>query len=120
MNYRVVPGVLGEQDGVRDSRAVFRDVEPEDLRGLGLGLLQGAIMDRIDDLSRDLEIHSLCITAISDHSKILMSYLSDSVLSAGPAGVNEPGVAVVLLHLLGHHLSVDCGVKRQEGCSEAG
>lgn len=39
--------------------------------------------------------------------------------SANPTGVQEPGVNLVLLNLLGQHVSVAHGVKSQEGLSEA-
>jgi hypothetical protein len=39
--------------------------------------------------------------------------------SANPAGVQKPGVDLVLLHLLGQHAGVAHGVQGQEGLSEA-
>lgn len=39
--------------------------------------------------------------------------------SANPTGVQEPGVDLVLLHLVGEHVSVAHGVESQEGLSEA-
>lgn len=43
-----------------------------------------------------------------------------TVLSSGPAGVDEPGGAVELLHLGSEHFGVDGGVEGQECGSEAG
>lgn len=46
--------------------------------------------------------------------------LASAEFSAGPAGVDQPAVDVVLSHTFGQHLSVAAGVKDDEGCTVAG
>lgn len=51
--------------------------------------------------------------------KAQKKYLSVTIFASSPTGVDEPGVAIELLHLGSQHLGVDGGVEWQEGCSEA-
>lgn len=44
--------------------------------------------------------------------------LSNTVFTATPTGINEPGIAIVLLHFLSHHFSINCWVQGQESRTE--
>jgi hypothetical protein len=51
---------------------------------------------------------------------LMLHALADPVGAAGPAGVEQPHVHLLCLHLLGQQLGVLGGVPHQEGRAEAG
>lgn len=100
-----VPAVAGVEQVVWDARALLRDLEVEDLVVFVLGVGELAVVDGVEDGAGEAEAAALAARRGT---------------SADPAGVEEPGVGVVLLDLLGEHLGVAHGVKGKEGLGEAG
>jgi len=99
------PGVLGVEQLRGHTGAGLGHLEVEDLIGLVLDLGQLSRVDGVEDGTRVLE-------------RAALASLGEA--GADPTGVEQPGVGVMLLDLVGEHLGIAHGVKGQEGLSEAG
>lgn len=98
------PALLGVEELAGDTGTRGGDGQVEGSVGLVLGLGELAVVDGVQDGAGVLERATLA---------------TGGGASADPSGVEEPGVDLVLLHLLGEHVSVAHGVQSQEGLSEA-
>ena len=98
------PALLGVEELAGDTGAGGGDGQVEGSVGLVLGLGELAVVDGVQDGTGVLERATLAASGGT---------------GADPAGVQEPGVDLVLLDLLGQHVGVAHGVKSQEGLSEA-
>lgn len=98
------PALLGVEELAGDTGAGSGDGQVEGSVGLVLGLGELAVVDGVQDGTGVLERATLAASGGT---------------GANPAGVQEPGVDLVLLDLLGQHVGVAHGVKSQEGLSEA-
>ena len=61
----VGPGILGGKNVGIDSRASGRDLEVEDREGSVFNFVEFTAVDSVDDLSGDLETHSLSDTVFT-------------------------------------------------------
>lgn len=98
------PGDLGVEHLIGDVGAGLGDLEVEDVVVLVLDLGELTGVDGVEDSTSVLE--GATLAALGE-------------ASTDPAGVEKPGVGVVVLDLLGKHLSVAHGVQGKEGLSEA-
>lgn len=98
------PALLGVEELAGDTGAGGGDGQVEGSVGLVLGLGELAVVDGVQNGTGVLERATLAASGGT---------------GANPAGVQEPGVDLVLLDLLGQHVRVAHGVKSQEGLSEA-
>jgi hypothetical protein len=100
-----VPAVAGVEEVIGDASALLGHLKVEDLVVLVLGVCELAVVDGVEDGAGEAQAASLAASGGS---------------GTDPAGVEEPGVGVVLLDLLGEHLGVAHGVQGEEGLGEAG
>lgn len=98
------PSRLGVQKLIRNAGAGLGDLEVEHLVVLKLDVGELARVDGIQDATSVLERATLAAL---------------SVASTDPAGVEEPGVGLVLINLVCKHLGVAHGVQGKEGLGEA-
>lgn len=99
------PSLLRVEKLTGDAGAGGGDLEVEDVVVLVLDLGKLATMDGVEDGAGVLERASLAALRET---------------GADPSGVEQPGVGIVVLDLLGKHLGVAHGVERQEGLGKAG
>lgn len=99
------PAVLGVEQLGGNARAALGDVEVEDVVGLVIGLGELAVVDGVEDGTGVLQRATLTASGGT---------------STNPAGVEEPGVSLVLGDLVCKHAGVAHGVKGKEGLGEAG
>lgn len=102
---RTSPALGGVEELVGNVRAGLGDLEVEGLVGLVLGLGEVATVDGVEDGAGVLERAALA---------------AGGGAGTDPAGVQEPGVGLVLLDLVREHLGVAHGVQGEEGLGEAG
>ena len=98
------PAVLGVEQGLGDTGAGLGDGQVEGVVGLVLDSGEVAAVDGVQDGAGVLERATLA---------------TGGGAGADPTGVEEPGVGLVLLDLLGEHAGVAHGVQGQEGLGEA-
>lgn len=98
------PALLGVEELVGDTGAGLGDGQVEDSVGLVLGLGELAGVDGVQNGTGVLERATLA---------------AGGGTGTDPTGVEEPGVGLVLLDLLGEHGGVAHGVQGQEGLGEA-
>ena len=98
------PSLLGVEKLVGDVGAGRGDLEVEDVVVLVLDVGELAAVDGVEDGASVLE-------------RAALATLGEA--GADPAGVEEPGVGLVLLDLVRKHPGVLHGVQRQEGLGEA-
>lgn len=98
------PRVLGVEELIGDAGARLGDVQVEDVVGLVLGVGELAVVDGVEDGAGVLQRAALA---------------AGGGARADPAGVQEPGVGLVLGDLVGKHGGVAHGVQGQEGLGEA-
>ena len=100
-----VPAVAGVEQVVGDAGALLGDLEVEDFVVFVLGVGELAVVDGVENGAGEAQAAALAASGGT---------------GTDPAGVEEPGVGVVLLDLLGEHLGVAHGVEGEEGLGEAG
>lgn len=98
------PGLLGVQQIIGHVGAGLGHLQVEDLVVFKLGVGELAGVDGVEDGAGVLEGASLAALGEA---------------GADPAGVEQPGVGLVLLNLVGQHAGVLHGVQGQEGLGEA-
>merc|ERR1719478_565990 len=81
---RVSPGLAWRQDGIGNSTERTRDREVEDRDGVVLTFLQLSGMNRINHLASEIQVHAR----------------ANADATARPPRVEEPRIALVLIHLL--------------------
>lgn len=99
------PGSGGVEQLVGNAGAGLGNLEVEDLVRLVGGLGELTRVDGVEDGTSVLERAALAALGVA---------------GTDPTGIEEPGVGLVLLNLLGQHLGVLHGVKSQERLGEAG
>ena len=87
-----------------DARHFARHGEAEVGIGAEIGLLQGAVERGGEQAAGDADRHAP----------------ADAELAAGPAGVDQPAIDVVALHIFAQQVAIDGGMQRQERGAEAG
>lgn len=99
------PAVLGVEELGRNTGAGLGNVQVEHIVGLVLNLVEGAVVDGVQDGTGVLERATLT---------------TGGSASTNPTGVEQPGVGLVLRDLVRQHAGVAHGVQGQEGLGEAG
>ena len=90
-----IPAVAGVKQVVGNTSALLGDLEVENLVVFVFGVGKLAVVDGVEDGAGEAEAAALA---------------AGGGTCTDPAGVEEPGVCVVLLDLLGEHLGVAHGV----------
>lgn len=98
------PAVLGVKQLVRNTRAVLRNVQVEGVIDFIVGLGEVTAVDGVEDGTGVLERATLA---------------TGGSTGTNPAGVEQPGVSLVLGDLVGQHAGVTHGVQSQERLSKA-
>jgi hypothetical protein len=98
------PGLGGVQEIIRHIGARLGDLEVEDLVRLVLDIVELATVDGVENGTSVLERATLAALGVA---------------GTDPAGVEEPGVGLVLVNLVREHLGVLHWVESKEGLGEA-
>src|SRR6185437_2348261 len=100
----VAPSANGIEDMRLDAGNLARHGEAEMRIGAEIRPVQGAVEGGGEQPAGDADRHAS----------------PDAELAAGPAGVDEPAIDVMALHVLAQQLAIDRGVQGQERRAETG